>query len=52
MQASLQRMQALLDLSNGLGITVVEDGVKPRGRSGGDVTLGIIEEDDLLWLHP
>ena len=51
-QRPLQRLQAPIDLSDGLGIRLEEDGVKPRGRGGGDVALGIIEEDDLLWLHP
>src|SRR5579864_6291935 len=49
---SLQHLQAPIYLSDSLGIILVEDGVKPIGRSGSDVALGIIEEYDLLWLHP
>src|SRR5712692_10766588 len=48
----LQRLQAPIYLSDGLGIILVENGVKPRGRSGSDVALGIIEEYDLFWLRP
>ena len=51
-QRPLQRLQAPPDLSDGLGIVLVADGMKPIGRSGGDVALDIIEEDDLVWLHP
>src|SRR5712691_10572555 len=51
-QRLLQRLQAPIYLSDGLGIILVENGVKPIGRSGGDVALGIIEEYDLLGLHP